>query len=92
MPTEAYIYDAIRTPRGRGKKDGSLHPVPAIDLVAAGDGAIYAVAGLTLLIAGIAEVMRCLVCIRDGRWLPRSGDVEELEVVLLKQHSGEAAR
>ena len=22
---EAYIYDAVRTPRGKGKKDGSLH-------------------------------------------------------------------
>ena len=31
--TEAYIYDAIRTPRGRGKKDGSLHSVKPIDLV-----------------------------------------------------------
>jgi acetyl-CoA C-acetyltransferase len=27
MP-EAYVYDAVRTPRGRGKKDGSLHEVP----------------------------------------------------------------
>ena len=31
--TEAYIYDAIRTPRGRGKKDGSLHTVKPISLV-----------------------------------------------------------
>lgn len=31
--TEAYIYDAIRTPRGRGKKEGSLHTVKPIDLV-----------------------------------------------------------
>ena len=31
--TQAYIYDAIRTPRGRGKKDGSLHTVKPIDLV-----------------------------------------------------------
>ena len=31
--TEAYIYDAIRTPRGRGKKDGSLHTVKPLDLV-----------------------------------------------------------
>ena len=31
--TEAYIYDAIRTPRGRGKKDGSLHTVKPITLV-----------------------------------------------------------
>lgn len=31
--TEAYIYDAIRTPRGKGKKDGSLHTVKPLDLV-----------------------------------------------------------
>ncbi|MEK9977982.1 MAG: hypothetical protein VW602_03500 [Paracoccaceae bacterium] len=31
--TEAYIYDAIRTPRGRGKSDGSLHTVKPLDLV-----------------------------------------------------------
>jgi len=31
MP-DAYIFDAVRTPRGRGKPDGSLHEVPAIDL------------------------------------------------------------
>lgn len=30
--TEAYIYDAIRTPRGRGKKDGSLHTVKPLSL------------------------------------------------------------
>jgi len=29
---EAYIYDHVRTPRGRGKADGSLHEVPAVDL------------------------------------------------------------
>jgi len=49
------------------------------------------VAGVTLLIAGAAEVMRCLVCIRTGQWLPRSGDVEELEQVLIQQHSEKAA-
>ena len=31
--TEAYVYDAIRTPRGRGKKTGSLHEVKPISLV-----------------------------------------------------------
>jgi acetyl-CoA C-acetyltransferase len=31
MP-EAYIYDAVRTPRGRGKADGSLHEVTALRL------------------------------------------------------------
>ena len=30
--SEAYIYDHVRTPRGRGKKDGSLHEVPAVRL------------------------------------------------------------
>ena len=30
--TEAYIYDAIRTPRGRGRKDGSLHEITPIQL------------------------------------------------------------
>jgi acetyl-CoA C-acetyltransferase len=32
--TEAYIYDAVRTPRGKGKKDGTLHEVPAVRLSA----------------------------------------------------------
>ncbi|RYA84118.1 acetyl-CoA C-acyltransferase, partial [Enterobacter cloacae complex sp. 4DZ1-17B1] len=31
--TEAYIFDAVRTPRGKGKKDGSLHEVKPISLV-----------------------------------------------------------
>lgn len=30
--TEAYIYDATRTPRGKGKKNGSLHEVTALQL------------------------------------------------------------
>ncbi len=29
---EAYIYDAVRTPRGKGKKDGSLHEMTALSL------------------------------------------------------------
>ncbi len=33
MP-DAFIYDHMRTPRGRGKKDGSLHEVPAVRLAA----------------------------------------------------------
>ncbi len=32
--TDAYIYDAIRTPRGKGRKDGSLHEVTALRLSA----------------------------------------------------------
>jgi len=29
---EAYIYDAVRTPRGKGKQSGSLHEITALDL------------------------------------------------------------
>jgi len=31
---EAYVYDAIRTPRGKGKKDGSLYEVKPVNLLA----------------------------------------------------------
>ena len=29
---EVFIYDSVRTPRGRGRKDGSLHEVTALAL------------------------------------------------------------
>ncbi|MBZ0142630.1 MAG: acetyl-CoA C-acyltransferase, partial [Rhodocyclaceae bacterium] len=32
--TEAYIFDAVRTPRGKGRKDGALHGVTPIALAA----------------------------------------------------------
>ena len=38
---EAYIYDHVRTPRGRGKPDGSLHEVPAVDLAVTASMAKY---------------------------------------------------
>lgn len=33
MATDAYVFDAVRTPRGKGKKDGALHSVKPVDLV-----------------------------------------------------------
>lgn len=30
--TEAYIFDAVRTPRGKGRKDGALHEITPIQL------------------------------------------------------------
>jgi len=47
-------------------------------------------AGL-LALQGLAEVLRCLQCIRDNRWPQRLHDVEELEKVLIQQHAAEAA-
>ena len=41
MP-DAFIYDAVRTPRGRGKADGALHEVTALNLAAQALGAIKA--------------------------------------------------
>ena len=34
MPSAAFVYDAIRTPRGKGRKDGALHEVKPVDLLA----------------------------------------------------------
>lgn len=34
MPHEAYIFDAVRTPRGKGKKSGALYETKPIDLLA----------------------------------------------------------
>ncbi|MFD4527684.1 acetyl-CoA C-acetyltransferase [Streptomyces sp. NPDC058470] len=33
MTTEAFVYDALRTPRGRGRKTGSLHGIKPVSLV-----------------------------------------------------------
>ncbi len=42
-------------------------------------------AGATLLLQGVAEVMRCIVCLREGRWPRRLHDVEELESAILHE-------
>lgn len=47
-------------------------------------------AGL-LALQGFAEVLRCVLCIRDNRWPQRLHDVEELEDVLAQQHAAELA-
>src|SRR5690606_5210802 len=39
-PMTAYLYDAVRTPRGRGKSNGSLHAVRPVDLLAQTLGAL----------------------------------------------------
>ena len=48
-------------------------------------------AGL-LALQGVAESLRCVLCLRDGRWPPRLHDVEELEDVLIQQHGAGAAK
>jgi TRAP-type mannitol/chloroaromatic compound transport system permease small subunit len=43
-----------------------------------------------LAVQGVAETLRCIICIREGRWPTRLHDVEELEDVLIEQHAGKA--
>lgn len=54
------------------------------------------VAGGMLLLQGLAEVVRCAVCIRTGAWPQRLADVEEMEQIILATAaaggSDEAAR
>jgi hypothetical protein len=49
--------------------------------------AVIIVAGVLLVIQGIAQVMRCLICLRRGEWPPPPRDVEELEKLLVEQKS-----
>jgi TRAP-type mannitol/chloroaromatic compound transport system permease small subunit len=47
-------------------------------------------AGLMVL-QGFAEVLRCVLCLREGRWAGRLHDVEELEKQILAQRAQEVA-
>ncbi len=44
---------------------------------------IIPAAGLFLAIQGLAQIARCIVCLRTGQWPPLLHDVEEMESVLL---------
>ncbi|WP_207459728.1 TRAP transporter small permease subunit [Azospirillum sp. SYSU D00513] len=47
--------------------------------------ALIPIAGLLLFLQGLAESVRCVICIRTGDWPRRLHDVEELEQVVLAQ-------
>ena len=56
--------------------------------------ALIPITGLLLLLQGIAEIIRCVLCIREGAWPGRLHDVEETESVIIhetqyKQERGE---
>lgn len=42
-------------------------------------------AGAVLLLQGVAEVMRCILCLKQGEWPSREEDVEEVDVDKLKE-------
>jgi len=43
------------------------------------------VGGALIFLQGIAEVLRCIVCLKEGDWMPRLHDVEELEKQILEE-------
>jgi TRAP-type mannitol/chloroaromatic compound transport system permease small subunit len=43
------------------------------------------IGGALMALQGVAEVMRCIICLRDGQYAPRLHDVEELEKQLLDE-------
>jgi TRAP-type mannitol/chloroaromatic compound transport system permease small subunit len=47
--------------------------------------ALIPVTGALLLAQGVAEIIRCVLCIRLGRWPQRLHDVEEIEAVILQE-------
>jgi TRAP-type mannitol/chloroaromatic compound transport system permease small subunit len=46
---------------------------------------IIPIAGGALLLQGLVEMLRCMVCIREGAWPKRGDDVEEVDVEKLKK-------
>lgn len=52
--------------------------------------ALIPVAGALLALQGVAEVIRCIIAIRTGRWPQRLHDVEEMETAILAQQQERA--
>ena len=46
---------------------------------------VMVAAGLLLVVQGIAQLMRCILCMRDGYWLPPEQDVRETEEILMEK-------
>ena len=46
---------------------------------------VIPVAGGFLLIQGIVEMIRCVICLKEGKWPSREEDVEEVDVEKLKE-------
>lgn len=53
---------------------------------------VLVLAGILLFIQGIAQVFRCIHCIRTGEWLLAEEDIEETEVALLRSTEAERLR
>ena len=46
---------------------------------------VIPIAGAVLLLQGVVEIIRCVICLREGYWPSREEDVEEVDVDKLKK-------
>ncbi len=46
---------------------------------------VIPIAGAILLLQGLVEIVRCVICLQQGQWPSREQDVEEVDVDQLKQ-------
>ncbi|GAP36743.1 TRAP transporter small permease subunit [Piscinibacter sakaiensis] len=71
---------AIGERSGSGSGGPLLYPLKAL----------IPLAGLLLLLQGLAEMLRCVACLRSGQWPARRGDVQEVDVDELRARLGTA--
>ena len=51
---------------------------------------VLVAAGILLFIQGLAQIFRCIMCLREGYWRAAESDVEETESLLIRQRAEEA--
>jgi TRAP-type mannitol/chloroaromatic compound transport system permease small subunit len=51
--------------------------------------ALIPLAGAMLFIQGVAQVIRCILALRNGRWPRKLHDVEELETAIIHEHENQ---
>lgn len=49
---------------------------------------VIPIAGFLLLAQGLVEILRCVLCLREGHWAGRLKDVEEIDIEVLKARVG----
>jgi TRAP-type mannitol/chloroaromatic compound transport system permease small subunit len=46
---------------------------------------VIPIAGVILLLQGVVEIVRCIICLKQGHWPSREQDVEEVDIGKLKE-------
>ena len=53
---------------------------------------VLVAAGILLFIQGIAQVFRCIICVRTGQWIRAIDDIDETEDKLIQEHEHDVLR